>query len=1163
MQSPPQRVRGEADGSGSTSTPTRDHSTLLREQEAERERLRMDNFNQALRINFLEERLLRTKQGTDFASEDLESELAQLRMALEEREHELRQRNCSMIRATEAIDLLNAQLQDAVQAAARAREEAQGEAEAELQSYLEERGGIDAETAEKWQEEMKRRDQQSQEKIQELEHELQQKIEAVQELTDQVQELEQVRRREQREDELRRHKEQQNWQQREVAGVKAVAEAEHWKSVSQQQREQVTALQLQVETVRQENQTLDARYQEKLHRMEEQVQHQMQQLQCESENYRAEHTRLLTDCEKTHFDKERLVMENKSIEQERLRLQAQVERMARERQQLAGETERLRLQHVRLTAALEEQTKSMESFKAERKAALDTIHQLESKLHERRKLAKEHELTVKTLESRLQRAEAEEARLAKESESMTQELARLQTDGEQVARERQELANENVKLVSACEELAKAADELKVNREAAVSTIHELESERDQLMRDHEVKVKALESRLEHAESEARRVKEQYNVAESRCQQTSNERLLALEKDRQSMDEDNRRLRARLSGFQTDLKAMECKLQHSEKRVSNEAASAQAQRRHLSECQLALDRQVAKSQEYKKRLARCEDELLRRATLVRDLERQLAEAASADTSTSTATQELQQEWKNQFATEKSMLVRQLNNERRRADEAEEAAAAAKNENMLARQDLEEMEMELNSLLLGCSPVSQNDQHHTMGSLVREAIAALKNEFKAEAIALETRWKRQVSSMNSKLEQLTTQLRASQSKLQDLERLSLHANDAKQSVDKTWSTRYEELRLETDEERRSFEEDIHYLQTEAAKAEDALEALRARSDVQAMRQSTGEEPQHDYHAMEESNRLLFEEVQERRRAARHFRKQHTQLVREKKDLLEAIAMYKDTIARRDHDIEKYESAVTKLTQQLQRRTELGEVKQTLLGQLEQTQYMITETRKRWEDSPIARAPVVNVYGRKERYGAAISRLDEYIGRMHLVSERCGNFVEQAQELHRRYGDAWKSASRGVDRVKNQPRWVEGVERECSRLLTEAGHVSETMRDVANNIVALLRKERNELKHIDAESAVRVDNKASVKQREDMSSVCSDFFDEDCGSLHSRSASQPRFGSPVKPDRCDAPRRYSKASTLSRRVANNNVPYKGSLSSAGRKVQDLKTAIRQGS
>lgn len=107
-------------------------STLLREQEAERERLRMDNFNQALRINFLEERLLRMMQGTDFCGEDLECEVAQLRITIQERDHELRQRNYSMIRATEAIDMLNAQLHEAQAAAVRAKEEAQTEAEALL-----------------------------------------------------------------------------------------------------------------------------------------------------------------------------------------------------------------------------------------------------------------------------------------------------------------------------------------------------------------------------------------------------------------------------------------------------------------------------------------------------------------------------------------------------------------------------------------------------------------------------------------------------------------------------------------------------------------------------------------------------------------------------------------------------------------------------------------------------------------------------------------------------------------------------------------------------------------------------------------------------------------------------------------------------------------------
>ncbi|GMF20018.1 unnamed protein product [Phytophthora lilii] len=103
--------------------------------------------------------------------------------------------------------------------------------------------------------------------------------------------------------ELRTQREQQNMQQVEMTNVKVSAEAEHWKLVSKQREEQLAALQVQVETMRQEKQTQETRYQAKLKRMEEQVQHQMEQLQRESENYRAEHTRLLTDREKTHFDK--------------------------------------------------------------------------------------------------------------------------------------------------------------------------------------------------------------------------------------------------------------------------------------------------------------------------------------------------------------------------------------------------------------------------------------------------------------------------------------------------------------------------------------------------------------------------------------------------------------------------------------------------------------------------------------------------------------------------------------------------------------------------------------------------------------------------------------------------------------------------------------------
>ncbi|GMF32324.1 unnamed protein product [Phytophthora fragariaefolia] len=1109
------------------------------------------------------------KQGTDFCSEDMESELAQLRIALEEREHELRARNFSMIRATEAIDMLTAQLREAQAAAARARDEAARDAEAQLQQQLEARGGVDAETAARWRQELDAAassEQQRQRQIQQLEAELQSQRERADALAAQLQDAQDARARDQRDAELRSQREQQNMQQVEMANVKALAEAEHWKTLNKQREEQLAALQMQMDSMRQEKQTQDARYQAKLKRMEEQVQHQMEQLQRESENYRAEHTRLLTDREKTHFDKERLAMENESNKQERARLQAEIERMTKERQQIAGETERLRLQNVKLTAACEEQTKSLDSYKADREAAMDTIHQLESELHQRRKLENERELTIKT-----------------------------------------------------------------------------------------------MESRVEHAEAEARRMKEQCDLAESRCQQTSNERLLALEKDRQAMEEDNRRLRAELSGFQLDLEAMERKVQESEDRFSNEAANVQEQRHHLSVYEEELDRQSDQVQEYQKQIAACENELARRATRMEDLERQLAEAVSANSSTSSAAWQQQMDRQNQFAMEKSALLRQVDEERQRANEIERTASLLRNEHASAQSQIEAVDAELRSLLIGRSRGLSDGRNQTVVSLAREAISALKNEFKEEATAMQMRWNQETSLMTAKLDRLSTQLRSSQGKLDVLQRSSFHAKDAKQSLEKTWSLRYEELRMEREDERRSLEEEISFFQAKAADAEEALhratselqalkrghkgsretsqkeyqalhdkidyfqaeaadaeealsrvtselqtqkryqngsreeskkeyqaleeeisffqekasdaeEALaRMTSELQALkrdRKGLREASQQDYHALKESNRLLFEEVQERRQSAEHARKQYMQAIRENKELLKAIEMYKDAIAGRDKDVEKYKSAVMKYSQQLQRRVEFGEVKQTLLQQLEQTQYMITETYKRWEDSPIVRGPVVNAAGSIESYEAAILQLDEYIGRMLLVSERWGEFMAQSQELQRRYGDAWKSASRGFDRTKEQPRWVVDVERKCSRLLAEAVRVSEAMGEVVSNIATVLQKERNEKKRIEKERAIAVDNNASVKQREGTpskwSSVDGKLLNERRGTPRSRSASQPQFASPVKSqvqNGFDGPRRNSKAVTSAHSSVNEL--YRSSLSSLGRvgmKVQDLEKEIR---
>lgn len=75
-------------------------------------------------------------QGTDFANEDLESEVVQLQGTLKERKYELRQRNFSPIRATEIISMLNGKLEETQTIAARARAVDEREAEAQYKSVL-------------------------------------------------------------------------------------------------------------------------------------------------------------------------------------------------------------------------------------------------------------------------------------------------------------------------------------------------------------------------------------------------------------------------------------------------------------------------------------------------------------------------------------------------------------------------------------------------------------------------------------------------------------------------------------------------------------------------------------------------------------------------------------------------------------------------------------------------------------------------------------------------------------------------------------------------------------------------------------------------------------------------------------------------------------------
>ncbi|KAG1710283.1 hypothetical protein DVH05_017287 [Phytophthora capsici] len=90
------RVEGENNGG----MPYR----ALRDQEAEYSRLQQENFNHKMRIDFLEEQLIRLNNGEKvFGSADLQTEVIQLRLQLEERDQQLAERDISMIQAAQTI----------------------------------------------------------------------------------------------------------------------------------------------------------------------------------------------------------------------------------------------------------------------------------------------------------------------------------------------------------------------------------------------------------------------------------------------------------------------------------------------------------------------------------------------------------------------------------------------------------------------------------------------------------------------------------------------------------------------------------------------------------------------------------------------------------------------------------------------------------------------------------------------------------------------------------------------------------------------------------------------------------------------------------------------------------------------------------------------------
>ncbi|KAI9895498.1 hypothetical protein PsorP6_019257 [Peronosclerospora sorghi] len=514
-----------------------------------------------------------------------------------------------MIRATEAIDILSAQLQEAQRAAVRAKKKRNEKRRLNCTSVL---------------------------KLEALEDERQCQEDARTAVVNQLHELQEEITRERHGMELRTQREEQVLQQLEMTNAKVMVVVKHWKMMSKQRDEQVRALQVQLETTRQEKQVLEVQYQAKINRMEEQVQHQMQQLQQESDKYRTEHTRLLTDRETVHYEKERLVIDNESIRQERLRLEADIDCLTKEGQQVVEEMDRLP-RHQR--------SRAIESLKSEREDALETILRLEADLQQQQTQESEHDVTINRLESRLSHNELEKEAQRVEKE---EKWANLQTQVERLTKERQETVDKMEKLRLENDNLEER------DRDVAVTTIDQLEGEVHQyknVEKEHEVTIKTLELQLERAETEIRQLKEQLDAANS---QPSKERLLALEKNCHSMGEDNRRLRAELIEIQMVLEAMERQVDDA---VQTEAASTQEKSRLLAGSQEYLKKQSIRLNQGQKQLAECEAESTSRTTHVRKQECQQAERM--DSSSRMTAQDDQQERHSHVITEMNGLLQEL------------------------------------------------------------------------------------------------------------------------------------------------------------------------------------------------------------------------------------------------------------------------------------------------------------------------------------------------------------------------------------------------------------------------------------------------------------------------------------------------------------------------
>ncbi|KAI9921659.1 hypothetical protein PsorP6_001645 [Peronosclerospora sorghi] len=185
-------------------------------------------------------------------------------------------------------------------------------------------------------------------------------------------------------------------------------------------------------------------------------------------------------------------------------------------------------------------------------------------------------------------------------------------------------------------------------------------------------------------------------------------------------------------------------------------------------------------------------------------------------------------------------------------------------------------------------------------------------------------------------------------------------------------------------------------------------------------------------LKESNRILHEKLQE---CHKHYKR----AVHENDNLLEAVRKYKDALAVRNVEVERY-------IKRLRVRCSVEVVGHVITKQLQETRDILSATYKRLNNVSICSGD------RGTRQQA-----DNYIHQIESVSERWGRVLAKFHELQQEILD---KLSRGYNETENQqPSWVLDVKQQCSSLRVKARIVSRTFRDLMNILVRQMQLQEN--------------------------------------------------------------------------------------------------------